>query len=1384
MIVAYDVETLPNLLSYVFQNVEEPGQVWEFVVFEERDDRPQMLEWLQENRPELVGFNSYWFDDLILAATGLAPQKPPGVFYELAQKLIGNRRDEIRFWSQIVKTRDEIAGIDLLQLIGTRNISLKEIAGKLGFPVVEMPVPHDKPVSPEKLETVLEYNRSDVRVTVALYHELAAVIETRRGIGREFGVNALSCSDSVLANRILEKLHGRPRTQGTPRVRIDLEDIISGKLQFETPEFRALLGDLRGLSLTNEGGFSFSKRIRFGRNSYKLGTGGIHSEDSPAIFRNDAGRLVDADVTSYYPQIMLQNDIFPEHLDRGFLTFFRELVEARIKAKREGDRIRADGLKITINATFGKLNSQFFWLYDPRAFIAVTVNGQLFLLDLIEKLELAGIPVLSANTDGVLVQIPPALEPVYSAVVQEWQSRTGFDLEFGDLELYVRRDVNNYLSRTINGKVKTKGVFSEDRNLRESYRAPIIARALVDYFTQGTRPEETIDSEPGVLPFCYVFKPEKAFEMIFRTPLGDSPAGRVNRYYMAKTGGLLVKRSGTGREIMVRKTPVWLVNSNLPETAKDIDREFYLREIWGIISKIEGSPAAEFGEFGPLFAAQIEPPVLETEIEPETYPTLQSSYSPGEIAQFMGAIDEGDSWRAPCPLHDGKSSRSLLIRDVNGELSLHCFGGCVDHEVLAEIESRIDAGEGFRKPTFDPLGELTAEYPYTDEFGRILYKKQRFKPKNFRVSSPGPNGEFVSGINGARRVLYRLPEVLEAETILILEGEKDCETARTLGFVGTCNHAGAGEWETSYSRTLAGKNVVIIPDNDAPGREHGERVRASVFPFAKSVRILEFPDLPEHGDLTDWVASGGTAGELRELIERTEPIKPGELVRETELVSDLYGPHDEGNALAVRRLYGDRIRYTGGFGWMFYDGRHWTTGELAESQVNRLILETLSRRRIAAVKAQYEEFAKTGKPTEDKKSLFETILEKTAPTTNRVNTTRAMLKTFVTVGEEEFQNPPGLLNVRNGVIDMKTGALYPSHSAYGFTYVLDVDFDPGCYSETWERFLDETVPEETRHYLQTALGYTFTGDMREEAIFWIVGPMRSGKGTLTETLQVLTAPIAAEVPIRTFLDRSKSNEQNFDLAGLHDARFVHASESGSNDWLDSAFLKAASGGNSVRAAFKGKDMFSYKPGYTVWVTSNEPPRMRPDDSAAWYRLKVLEFPYSKAGSENKTLKTELRKPENLRAVLSWIVEGSVMWYANPQGLQTPIAVSELTESYREALDYMGQFMEEFFDLSGEYDDLERNKTQGFTVSADRLYELYKSWHSDNGAPELNKTSLTNRIRQRLGGLNWNPSKCRVYETDKLTGKSKQIRVIVGLRERTGGDELMKNAFAQVSESVL
>lgn len=1369
---AYDIETYRNFLSYVFIRIPEPGEagepedIREFVVFEDRDDRPSLGQWIRAERPELIGYNCHNFDDLLLAGTLLAPNKEARAVFELGQRLINKEYSEIGSLPRLKSARDKLLTIDLMLLLGNKYNSLKEIEAKLGLRVMELPFAIDSEITAEQVPALLEYNRHDVRATISLYHELLPVIEKRREIGTQFGIHALSSTDSELANEILNKLYRHtPGERGTPRDSVKLSDIISRKVTFESRELSEMLEELRELTLTRDKEFRFFKQIAIGDKVYRLGIGGLHSEDDPGTFELGEHILRDADVSSYYPAIMLELGIYPEHLGPGFLEFYRAIVTKRLEAKAKGDKVTADALKIAINSVFGKLGYEYFWLYDPRAFLAVTINGQLLLLSLIERLEGAGIRIISANTDGILSAIPPELEGQYSAVCRDWEERTGFSLEYTDYFRYIRKDVNNYLAQTYDNKIKAKGIFLEDKPLSDSYRAPVIARAIRAYFLEGTPPEESLSAESSIMGFAYVFKPGGKFGMVYETPEGeDIPAPRVNRYYMAKAGGYLTKVTGESRN-RVRNTPVILINGELPEgIPDDLDREFYIREIQKVTSKIEGVPLLSASkEPGPLLALMesaaleglresLESAPKDSEEEPESY-YLESLYSVTEIVDFMRAVPEGESYRAPCPVHEGKDSRSLKITERDGRIDLCCFAGCNPREVLREIERRIDSGEGFRKPKGEPLGEVVATYEYRDQFGRIQYEKRRFEPKDFRVFAYDPDsGDFAPGLNGHRPILYRYPEILSAEKVIVTEGEKDTDNGRSLGLEGyafTTNFDGAGNWLRSYSQALAYKDVTIIPDNDPPGREHGRKVANSVAPFAKSVRLIE---LPEGKDLSDWIAAGHTAEELLGLIQNTETLKPGELFDEKDLLDFPVG--DPGNARAVLRLYGDSIAFTDGFGPMFYDNGHWSMGGEAEARINKVIEDTLWRRREAALK------------TRDTK--YEAVIKGAYPSVSRINSTRKMLENYCHFQESRFGNPPGLLNCKNGVVDMRTGELFPAHAEYGFTYRLGVDYIPGARSADWEEFLTATLPNpEEREYLQELIGYVYSGETREEIVIHISGPTRGGKGTFTETLQYLGGPLAKEINIRSLIDSRSGSDQNFDLAGLHHARFVHASESKDTDWLDSAKIKLLSGGNWLRAAYKGRDLFEFRPQFTVMLTSNEPPRMKAEDSAAWYRLRALEFPISKAGSENKRLKELLREPRNLEGILYWIIEGAIRWYSREAGLLTPSSIQKRTESFREALDYIYEFLGDHYEIAEDMGDWESLKGDKFYAPLDDLYSEYKSWHESNGAPELNKINFARKVRSRLGGANLYENKCRVEIESPITGEKKLTRVIAGIRPKTG-----------------
>ena len=179
----------------------------------------------------------------------------------------------------------------------------------------------------------------------------------------------------------------------------------------------------------------------------------------------------------------------------------------------------------------------------------------------------------------------------------------------------------------------------------------------------------------------------------------------------------------------------------------------------------------------------------------------------------------------------------------------------------------LDAGDGQN----GSAPRIVAEYGYEDGSGSLLYQVVRFEPKDFRQRRPDGKGGWIWNLKGIRRVLYLLGEILTATSVLVCEGEKDCETARQLGLAATCNPGGAGKWRDEYSETLREKSIAIIADGDEPGRKHAQQVAASLHCKAETVKVLELPDAK---DLSEWVKKGGTRDALLQLIRNAPEWKP------------------------------------------------------------------------------------------------------------------------------------------------------------------------------------------------------------------------------------------------------------------------------------------------------------------------------------------------------------------------------------------------------------------------------------------------------------------------------------------------------------------------------
>jgi DNA polymerase elongation subunit (family B) len=294
-----------------------------------------------------------------------------------------------------------------------------------------------------------DYNLNDVLITEKLFEYYKDKLILRYNISKKYNVNAYSEPDSGIANRLLDKFYsestGLPLSSfkdlRTEREFITFNRVVFPNVTFKTDLLEDLLEKVMGHTYYKTLPF-FKKPIVYKNIKYTLGIGGLHSSDPPGVFaETDKEYIIDCDVTSMYPNLITKYEIYPEHLGVPFIKKYSEILEYRVEAKKNGDDDVSDAFKIILNSTYGKMKSKHHWLYDPLAALRVTINGQLFLLMLIEDLSLAGFEVISANTDGVLTKVSKERLDEYYKICNDWSTITLLDLEYTFYIKYISSEV-------------------------------------------------------------------------------------------------------------------------------------------------------------------------------------------------------------------------------------------------------------------------------------------------------------------------------------------------------------------------------------------------------------------------------------------------------------------------------------------------------------------------------------------------------------------------------------------------------------------------------------------------------------------------------------------------------------------------------------------------------------------------------------------------------------------------------------------------------------------------------------------------------------------------------------------------------------------------------
>ena len=606
-IYVYDIEVMINYFAVIFKNVNSQT-IKEFIVYKTRNDIDDLYAFLDASKNDwIVGYNSFNYDDQIMA---FIYNNYDRLFkYEFAENITALlhalSNDIISDDKRQKDYNIPFQGIDLMKVGNLLHKSLKLVAVNLEWhKIQDLPLKHTVMVEEKDLQLLHEYNLNDVLITEQLYIKLKDALTLRWEISQKYKINVISESKSGMANRLLEKLYsektGIPvkelKRMRTNREIIHFENVVLPEINFQTPELNVILYKLLR-SVYYKGQPFIRRNIPYNGVIYKMGFGGLHSDDKPGSFEaTETEDIIDCDISSMYPTLIINYDFVPTHLGSNFITLYREIRDRRLAAKHAGQMNESDTLKITINSVFGKTGNENHWLYDPLVTLRTTINGQLFMLMLIEKLTIAGFKVISANTDGVITIVPKDKRELYNNICNIWCEETKFELEFTEYKRYIRKDVNNYIAITKDDKIKVKGDFIQKMELEKGVDKPIIAKALYDYFVNGIKPEETVKNCNDILKYCAAKKIDSKFEnylyYIEDYELKRKPLQDTVRFYISKSGYQLYKVDKKTDEkinycVGFNVRLLNDVDKNTPFEEYGVNKNYYISEIYKVINQIE-----------------------------------------------------------------------------------------------------------------------------------------------------------------------------------------------------------------------------------------------------------------------------------------------------------------------------------------------------------------------------------------------------------------------------------------------------------------------------------------------------------------------------------------------------------------------------------------------------------------------------------------------------------------------------------------------------------------------------------------------------------------------------------------------------------------------------
>ena len=571
--------------------------------------------------------------------------------FNLSKTITTSKEDNIDAWKHW-KYQIWFDTFDILTMLYSNKlrVGLKEIQVTMQYPnVQEFVCDWTKPLPLEDFDSMIDYNINDIESTSELLNRCKDAVDLRIAIEDEYGVRVLSKDGvnigmKILTQKYLEKtgltwwdIEGLR----SPMDYIPLKDVILPFIKYDSPILNRVLEDMKG-QIVSPGRKGYENNFVFAGLRYTVGVGGIHSKNDPEIIiPKEDEMLIDIDVASLYPSMLIEYGFYPKHLGPEFLEVYSQIKNERIEAKHNGDKVKNETLKLALNGLSGNLQNEHNFCYSPEAVMKIRINGQLLLLMLAEKLTQVGCRIIQANTDGLFVLLKKDNYQQINTICRNWEQLTKLTLEEERFEAMYQYAINDYIAvttlypdmkkRFLSGEtiirkstkkpytcieeiqedfIKTKGMFITKVLLGKGLSAKIIPEAIIKYFVDGIPVEQTIKECKDIKKFLMSEKTGKQWHVEYM----NKEQQRTNRFQASTNGGYLWKWKDTGHkegeiityiepyvgehkykasarqyQNMLTASGVTLLNKfdDKPIEERKINYRYYLREALKIIEELQ-----------------------------------------------------------------------------------------------------------------------------------------------------------------------------------------------------------------------------------------------------------------------------------------------------------------------------------------------------------------------------------------------------------------------------------------------------------------------------------------------------------------------------------------------------------------------------------------------------------------------------------------------------------------------------------------------------------------------------------------------------------------------------------------------------------------------------